>query len=594
MKKLAIISALGIILTFSAMPYASAKSKFNDIEGHWAENVITKWQDAGFVSGYPDGSFKPDNPVTRAELSRILSQAFDLDEGEQPVYDDISENAWYYPYLEKSAKYIPMYALPTGYESNLPYSENWNCNVFLPGEKAIRGHVAEALVRIKAEKENINIENLHYGLLISQLQKVFKDAELISTVHGVPFNVERINKYMYLAYNMGIMVGYDGYFNQYGYITRAELLTAIDNMSNMDNMITAVYLGVENYGEPETNKDNKNNFRYRFHTYLDGKELVLSVDNGPDYGNKYDYPIQNLLKEGYSYRLKIDGDTVVSVLELKEDAEEYRPIVSGTPGEKTLLNFLKTAMSPVGTTLYIYGGGWDWQDVGSSRQARTIGVSPDWVRFFNENDETYTYKEQDGNKEKANPKESYYPYGEYNEYYYAGLDCSGYLGWVLYNTFETEDMQKGYVTGSTGAAKKLAVERGFGEWTQNISEFKPGEIMSINGHVWISLGTCEDGSTLIVHSTPSRSRANQPGGGVQISAIGTSEECEAYKLADRYMSKYCPKWYSRYAVYLCSPDVYFTFTGENAGKFTWSTDVLADSENVRNMTPKEVLETIFE
>ena len=243
----------------------------------------------------------------------------------------------------------------------------------------------------------------------------------------------------------------------------------------------------------------------------------------------------------------------------------------------------------MGTTLYIYGGGWNWQDVGSSIQARTIGISPDWVRFFGEQDETFTYKEQDGNKEKADPFTSYYPYGEYNEYYYAGLDCSGYVGWVLYNTFETENMRDGYVMGATGMAKNLA-ERGYGHWTQEITAMKPGDIMSINGHVWISLGTCSDGSTLIVHSTPT----NQPGGGVQISAIGDSKDCEAYLLADRYMSKYYPEWYRRYPIYLCDPNVYFTFTGETAGKFTWSADGLSDSEKIRDMNPDEVLEMLFQ
>ena len=96
-------------------------------------------------------------------------------------------------------------------------------------------------------------------------------------------------------------------------------------------------------------------------------------------------------------------------------------------------------MEPVGTTLYIYGGGWDWQDVGSSLQARTIGVSSDWVRFFVEQDENFTFKSKDGNEDNSDPSNSYYPYGGYNEYYYAGLDCSGFLGWALYNTLETED-----------------------------------------------------------------------------------------------------------------------------------------------------------
>lgn len=592
MKKWVVASAFCIIFTFSAMPYVSAETKFNDTDGHWAEAIIEKWQDAGFINGYPDGSFKPDNPVTRAELSRILSSAFNLEDSEQLTYDDVTEDAWYYPYLEKSSKYIPVYSLVLPYRSNKPYAENAENggNGFLPNENTLRIHVAEALLELKFEKENIVTEDLSDSKIMLELPNIFKDADTITSPKGdTPEQVIRMHKYMYLAYKYNIMVGYDGFFNPAGYMTRAELITAIDNMNNYT---VATYLGVENYGEEKTNKDNKNDFFYRFD--IDGKEVVLSIDNGTkdDDGN-YDYPIQNLLKEGYSYNLKLDGDTVISAEEIKENAEDYTPKVSGVAGEKTLLNFLKTALEPVGTTLYIYGGGWDWQDVGSSVQARTIGVSPDWVRFFNEHDENFTYKEKDGNKENADPKTSYYPYGEYNEYYYAGLDCSGYVGWVLYNTFETENMQKGYVMGSTSTAKKLSA-RDFGIWTQDITEFKPGEIMSINGHVWISLGTCKDGSTLIVHSTPSKSRTNQPGGGVQISAIGTSTKCEAYKLADEYMSKYYPQWYSRYPIYLCDPDVYFTFTGENAGKFTWSEEVLADSENISNMTPKEVLETIFE
>lgn len=593
MKKF-IAGILSIFLAFSAVPLVSSETKFTDTAGHWAENIIERWQNSGYISGYPDGSFKPDEPVTRAELSRVLASAFDLTESEMPDYSDVREDKWYYPFLKKSAKYIPAYSLILPYNSNAPYSENEENggDRFLPDENALRIHVAEALVKIKLEKEDVAPDDLSDSQIMSQLADIFKDTASLSTPKGdTPEQINRMNRYMYLAYKYNVMVGFGGYFRPEGYMTRAELITAIDNMMSNDYM-TATYLGVENYGDKNTNKENKPNFRYRF--MIDGEEKVLSVDNGnTDADGNYDYSIQNSLKENYSYKLKIDGDTVISAEEIKEDVPQYEPIVSGTPGGKTLLNFLKTAMEPVGTTLYIYGGGWDWQDVGSSPQARTIGVSADWVRFFNENDENFTYKEKDGDKEKADPKTSYYPYGEYNEYYYAGLDCSGYVGWVLYNTFETKNMQPGYVMGSTGTAKKLAA-RGFGEWTQEISEMKPGEIMSMNGHVWISLGTCDDGSTLILHSTPSKSRTGQPGGGVQISAIGKSADCEAYKLADKYMSEYYPEWYRRYPIYLCNPDMYFTFTGENAGKFTWSTDTLSDDENVRNMTPKEVLETLFE
>ena len=57
------------------------------------------------------------------------------------------------------------------------------------------------------------------------------------------------------------------------------------------------------------------------------------------------------------------------------------PVIA-IPGEKTLKNFLTTALQPVGTTLYIYGGSWDWQDEGSSLQATTIGIPQSWIDFY--------------------------------------------------------------------------------------------------------------------------------------------------------------------------------------------------------------------
>jgi N-acetyl-anhydromuramyl-L-alanine amidase AmpD len=48
-----------------------------DYEGHWAEEYIKKAINAGYMTGYPDGSFKPDNPITRAEFARVLSFIID-------------------------------------------------------------------------------------------------------------------------------------------------------------------------------------------------------------------------------------------------------------------------------------------------------------------------------------------------------------------------------------------------------------------------------------------------------------------------------------------------------------------------------------
>ena len=358
----------------------------------------------------------------------------------------------------------------------------------------------------------------------------------------------------------------------------------------------AVYLGVEGYGRPEVNKDTKPDFKYRFK--LDGKkqETVLSIQNGKkDADGNYTYPIQNKLKEGYTFKLKIQNKTVVDVKEVaSDDTEEYEPVVSGTPGKKTLKNFLSTALEPAGTTLYIYGGGWNWQDDAASVQAKSIGVSTDWVDFFNSQNAAFHYK-------NPNAAKSYYPFGEYNEYYYAGLDCSGYVGWVLYNTFHKTSGKAGYVQPASSMARTLATQ-GWGEWKHEVAvpdgsagtALKPGDIISMDGHVWISLGTCKDGSVLIAHSSPTNSRKGNPGGGVQISAIGSAKSCEAYRLADQYNAEYYEDWYKRYPTALLSPSVYFSWESENAGLFRWNTKgKLTDPEKLQNKTPKQVLAQLF-
>ncbi len=50
--------------------------KFNDIQGNWAQPCIEQLAQRQIVSGYPDDSFKPNAPVTRAEFAAMLGKAF--------------------------------------------------------------------------------------------------------------------------------------------------------------------------------------------------------------------------------------------------------------------------------------------------------------------------------------------------------------------------------------------------------------------------------------------------------------------------------------------------------------------------------------
>ena len=73
-------------------------------------------------------------------------------------------------------------------------------------------------------------------------------------------------------------------------------LTACGKAEKGNQVTEAVYLGVENYGAEEVNKDTKEDFSYRFE--IDGRETILKIDSGAkNEEGEYTYPIQNLLKE---------------------------------------------------------------------------------------------------------------------------------------------------------------------------------------------------------------------------------------------------------------------------------------------------------
>ncbi|MCR2803974.1 S-layer homology domain-containing protein [Paenibacillus soyae] len=53
---------------------AAGKKKFKDVpEGQWYSNYIEWGADTGLVNGFPDGSFQPNKPLTRAEVIKILN-----------------------------------------------------------------------------------------------------------------------------------------------------------------------------------------------------------------------------------------------------------------------------------------------------------------------------------------------------------------------------------------------------------------------------------------------------------------------------------------------------------------------------------------
>ena len=62
-----------ICARFSTKPVENSSS-FSDISGHWAENEIERAAAFGWISGYPDGTFRPDARITRAEAMTMINR----------------------------------------------------------------------------------------------------------------------------------------------------------------------------------------------------------------------------------------------------------------------------------------------------------------------------------------------------------------------------------------------------------------------------------------------------------------------------------------------------------------------------------------
>ena len=236
-----------------------------------------------------------------------------------------------------------------------------------------------------------------------------------------------------------------------------------------------------------------------------------------------------------------------------------------------IANVIKNAGKPVGKTLYVWGGGWNAADNGSGETAVNIGLWPEWESYFNRNRQGYSYR----------PGQSAWRRGE-RQWRFYGLDCSGYLGWLLYNSVHKGRNAAGYVVDAAQIAASLT-SYGYGTVTacSPNSTFKPGDIISMSGHCYLVLGQCSDRSVLLVHSTPN--------GGVQVSGtVNGGSSSQASRLAQSFMQQNYPEWWASFGGegrQSVSASSYL-----NGQKFSWTVNSqVGDSAGIQAKSPEQVL-----
>lgn len=88
MKKRIIATEMTTTVICSSLVISNANTKLNDIKGHWAESTINTFVNKGFISGYSDATFKPNNSITRAEFVKILNKYFGLNKKSGQTFED--------------------------------------------------------------------------------------------------------------------------------------------------------------------------------------------------------------------------------------------------------------------------------------------------------------------------------------------------------------------------------------------------------------------------------------------------------------------------------------------------------------------------
>ena len=94
------------------VPSVPAMAAPSDIAGHWAESVITQWQNKGLIQGYEDGTFKPSNTITRAEFVTLMNNAKGFWSEGSINFSDVKNGSWFYSAVARAvaAGYVKGYS----------------------------------------------------------------------------------------------------------------------------------------------------------------------------------------------------------------------------------------------------------------------------------------------------------------------------------------------------------------------------------------------------------------------------------------------------------------------------------------------------
>jgi hypothetical protein len=141
------------------MPAQAQTTSFSDVSSsYWAASFISELAQRDVIAGFPDGTFRPNEPVTRAQFAAMIRKAFNRPQERSGVnFVDVSQNYWAYSAIQE--------AYTTGFLSGYPG------NIFQPNQNIPRVQVLVSLANGLDYSVNTEVETI--------LQQYYNDASQV-------------------------------------------------------------------------------------------------------------------------------------------------------------------------------------------------------------------------------------------------------------------------------------------------------------------------------------------------------------------------------------------------------------------------------
>jgi hypothetical protein len=201
MKRKSISLLMLVALLFLLLPGAAsgATPSFTDIQKHWAKNYILDFASRGFIEGYPDKTFRPDQPISRAEFTCILLNSMGITPSANAEGGTFSDTATHWAHAQIAEAVQRGILVVSEYPNGLK-----------PDGPILRSEAAAMMVRALGKSPDTTTTT-------------FKDQNLIAK--------SMYRGYIKAASDAGLMNGYqDGTFRPFQGVTRAEACVMLSNL----------------------------------------------------------------------------------------------------------------------------------------------------------------------------------------------------------------------------------------------------------------------------------------------------------------------------------------------------------------------------